>query len=247
MNLIHFRKINVYSIDVFSSLDLTKDDDFFRQLSIENSTSEQCRIIWRQIVLQCTYNPDLAIHGAQWLLSYAHRLDSHTIQHANSLYVALNLFLFDSGTDFFQKYPHIQLFQILDDIGRYFNEYGNQAKQFSCIHKMAHVWGTAAVAYHLKSDTYKYSVCACMMRVSFELLGICFRSSGIESLFILARKQAPEFFSMMAHDPHVKLTKPYCINYFRRRLETTNTCIPYSSAIVDEFVVEIFNNDMTNQ
>lgn len=51
----------------------------------------------------------------------------------------------------------------------------------------------------------------------------------------------------MAHDPHVKLTEPYYLNYFRRKLETTNICIRYSSNIVDEFVVELFNNDMTDQ
>jgi hypothetical protein len=39
-----------------------------------------------------------------------------------------------------------------------------------------------------------------MMRVSFESLGICFLSSGIESLKLLAQKFAIEFYTMMAYD-----------------------------------------------
>ncbi len=135
----------------------------------------------------------------------------------------------------------------MDDIGRYFEENGNQSKQFSPVHKMAHVWGTAAVAFYLASDEQKYLVCASMIRVSFESLGICFLSSGIESLYILANKHAPDFFTMMAHDPNIKLISPYCINYFRRKLENNLTCIRYSTETVNQFVLEVFNVDQTDQ
>jgi len=214
---------------------------------MDNSSPEQCRLIWRQIVLQFVLNPSIAIPGAQWLLSYAYRYQCNTLSHANSLYVALNLFLFGYGSTIFHKRLDIDVFKMLDDISRYFEENGNQSKQFSSVHKMAHVWGTAAVAFHLASDENKYLVCASMMRVSFESLAICFLSSGIESLYILAHTHAPNFFNMMANDPSIKLNSPDCINYFRRKLENNLTCIRYSTETVNQFVLEVFNLDQTDQ
>jgi hypothetical protein len=213
---------------------------------MNNASPEQCRFIWRQVVLQCARNPNIAIPGAQWLLSYAYRLAPNTLLHANSLYVALNLFLFGYGFEIFRERLDINVFKMLDDIARCFEENGNQSKQFSPVHKMAHVWGTAAVAFRLAFDEHKYLVCASMIRVSFESLGISFLSSGIESLYILARKHTPEFFTMMAYDPNIKLTSPTCINYFRQKLEHNVTSIRYSSEIVDQFVSEVFNIDVTD-
>jgi hypothetical protein len=212
---------------------------------VDNPSPEQCRCIWRQIVLQVALNLNIAIPGAQWLLSYAYRHQSTTLSHANSLYVALNLFLFAYGSTIFRRRLDIDVFKMFDDIGRYFEEYGNQSKQFSPVHKMAHVWGTAAVAFHLASDEYKYLVCASMVRVSFESLGICFLSSGIESLYILAHKHAPDFFIIMANDPSIKLISPECMNYFRRKLKNNVNCIRYSTETVNQFVLEAFNIDQT--
>ncbi|CAF1459688.1 unnamed protein product [Adineta steineri] len=222
-------------------------DDFLSQLNMDNPSPEKCRYIWRQIVLQFVLQPNIAIPSAHWLLSYAARLPSNSLQHANSLYVALNLFLFGYGSTIFQQQQHlnIDVFKMLDDIGRYFDENGNQSKQFSPIHKMAHVWGTAAVAFHLTSDIYQYLVCACMMRVSFESLNICFMSSGIESLYILARTHAPEFFTMMSNIPSIKLMSPECIKYIRRQVENNQTCIRYSTETVNRFVLDIFNIDQS--
>jgi hypothetical protein len=115
------------------------NDDFLKQLDMNNPSPEQCRCIWRQIVLQLILNPSIAIPGAQWLLSYAYHHQSNTLSHANSLYVALNLFLFGYGSTIFQQRLDIDVFKMLDDIGRYFDENGNQSKQFSPVHKMAHV------------------------------------------------------------------------------------------------------------
>lgn len=213
---------------------------------MNNISPEQCRFIWRQVVLQSTFNPKIAIPSAEWLLSYASRFQSNTLSHANSLYVALNLFLFGYGSRIFHERSDIDVFKMLDTIAQYFEQNGNQSKQFSSVHKMAHVWGTAAVAFHLASEEYKYFVCASMIRVSFESLGICFLSSGIESLYILARKHTPDFFKMMAYDPNIKLISPACINHFRRKLDHHVTSIPYSSEIVDQFVFEVFNIDVSD-
>ena len=227
-----------------SSLDST-GDTFLRQLNMNNPSPEECRIIWRKIVLQSVLNPKIAIPGAQWLLSYARQFPANTIPHANSLYVALNLSLFGYGAKIFHERSDLKVFELLDDIGRYFEESGHQSKQFSSVHKMAHVWGTAAVAYHLASDERKYLVCASIMRVSFESLGVSFLSSGIESLYILAQKYTRDFFTMMRYDPHIKLMFPDCINYFRRKLEASDTFLRYSNEIVDQFVAEVFNLDQT--
>ncbi|UJR28707.1 hypothetical protein I4U23_009936 [Adineta vaga] len=227
-------------------------NDILTQLDMDNPSPEKCRFLWRQIVLELALNPEIAIRSSQWLLSYADRHPSNTLQHANSLYVALNLFLFGSGSSIFQQQQqqernvNIDVFKMLNELGRYFEEYGNQSKQFSPIHKMAHIWGTAAVAYYLASEKYKYFVCASIMRVSFELLGICFLSSGIESLYMLARIHAPEFFMIMSNDPGIKLSTPICINYFRRRLENSPTCIRYSNQIVHEFMLDAFNADQSH-
>lgn len=223
-------------------------NNFIAQLQLQNPNAEECRYIWRQIVLQSALNPSVAIVGAEWLLSYAARLQCSTLQHANSLYVALNLFLFGYGPAIFRQRIDINVFKILDDISRYFQENGNQSKQFPPIHKMAHVWGTAAVAFKLAFDEYeyKYLVCASIMRVSFESLNICFLSSGVESLYLLARTHTPTFFNMMTIDPGVKLISPQCINYFRRQIENNQTCIPYSTEAVNQFVLDVFNIDQTN-
>lgn len=214
---------------------------------MDNPSPEECRSIWRQVVLQLARNPMIAIPGAEWLLSYAGQFQRNTLQHANALYVALNLFLFGYGPDIFHRRPDLDVFLLLDTIAHYFEENGHQSKQFSPVHKMAHVWGTAAVAFRLASNAYKYLVCASIMRVSFETLGISFLSSGIESLYLLARKHTPEFFTMMTYDPQVKLIYPDCINYFRRKLNQSDTVIRYSNEIVDQLVREVFNNDATDQ
>ena len=211
-----------------------------------NPSPDECRYLWRQVVLQSARNPSTSIRSAQWLLSYADRFQTNTLQHANTLYVALNIFLFGYGSTIFQEHPNIDVFKILDDISRYFVENGSQSKQFPPVHKMAHVWGTAAVAFYLGSDEKKYLVCASIMRVSCESLGVRFLSSGIEFLYKLAYTHAPKFFTMMAHDPSVKLVSPDCINYFRRQLENNSTCIEYSTETVDRFVCDVFNNDQTN-
>ncbi|CAF3214972.1 unnamed protein product [Rotaria sp. Silwood2] len=221
-------------------------ENFLTQLNMNNPSAEYCRYIWRQIVLQFVLNPSIAIPCAKWLISYANCLTTSSLQHANSLYVALNLFLYGYGPKIFQKTFNIDVFKMLDEIGRLFEENGNQSTQFSPVHKMAHVWGTAAVAFYLASDQYKYLVCASMMRVSFESLGIRFLSSGIESLYVLAFKHAPDFFTMMTHDPCIKLISPECINYFRRQLENNLTCIRYSTEIVNRYVLEVVNIDQTN-
>jgi hypothetical protein len=213
---------------------------------MSNPSPDECRCIWRKIVLQSAIDPSKAKLGGEWLLWYADRLQPTSLQHANSLYVALNLFLFGYGSAIFRDRLDIDVFKRLDDISRYFIENGNQSKQFSPVHKMAHVWGTAAVAFHLASDQYRYLVCASIIRVSVESLDIRFLSSGIESLYILARTHAPDFFNMMAHDPGVKLTSPQCINYFRRQLENNTTCIQYSIEAVNQFVLGVFNIDQTD-
>lgn len=222
------------------------NDDFLKQINVDNLSAEECRCIWRKIVLQVVLNPDISISCAQWLLSYASYHQPTTLPHANILYVAVNLFLFGYGSTIFRNHLNIEVFKVLDDIGRYFEENGNQSKQFSPVHKIAHVWGTAAVAFYLASDEHKYLVCASMMRVSFESLGICFLSSGIEPLYILARTRAPDFFSMMAIEPGIKLISPDCVNYFRRKLENNISCIRYSAETVDQFVSEVFNIDQTH-
>ena len=216
------------------------------QFNTSHPTSQQSCYIWRQIVLRFVLNRNIAIPCAQWLLSYTYQVPPIILRHANSLYVALNLFLFGYGSKIFEENTSIDAFKTLDIIGRLFEENGHQTKQFSPVHKMAHVWSTAAVVFHLASDRNKYLVCASMMRVSFESLGICFLSSGIESLYILAFQHVPEFFAMMTNDPNVKLTAPDCINYFRRKLENTSTCIRYSNETVTQFVLEAFNNDQTD-
>lgn len=236
---------NYLNKKLFFFLDQTSYD-FLKQLNIDNPSAEQARYLWRQIVLQVVLNPNIAIPCAQWLHSYAYYHSSTTLQHANILYVALNLFLLAYGSKIFQNRLDINVFKILDDIGRYFEENGNQSKQFSPTHKMAHVWGAAAIAYYLAFDEYKYLVCACMMRVSFELLGINFRSSGVESLYLLARTHALDFFNMMAIDPGIKLNSPTCINHFRRKLKNTTNYIRYSTDIVEQFVLEVFNTDQTS-
>lgn len=179
------------------------------------------------------------------MFSYGWRLPSSNLQRANSLYVAVNLFLFAYGVKTFEEKVDIEVFDTLDYIGHLFEENGNQSKQFSPKHKMAHVWGTAAVAFYLASEQYKYLVCASVMRVSFESLGIRFLSSGIESLYALALKQAPDFFSLMTHDPSIKITSPDCLNYFRRELKNTTNCIKYSTKTVNKYVSEVFNIDLT--
>ncbi|CAF1242489.1 unnamed protein product [Rotaria sordida] len=236
-NIIKSRKPRIFN---------STSENFLTQLNINNPSPEQCRYIWRQIVLQFVLNSNIAIPSAEWLISYAHCFPRNSLTHANSLYVALNLFLFGYGSRIFQETLNIDVFKMLDDIGHLFEENGNQSKQFSPIHKMAHVWGTAAVAFYLASDQYKYLICASMMRVSFESLGIRFLSSGIESLYILAFKHAWDFFTMMTHDPCIKLILPECINYFRRQLENNLTCITYSTETVNRYVLEVFNVDQTN-
>jgi hypothetical protein len=51
---------------------------------------------------------------------------------------------------------------------------------------------------------------------------------------------------MMTIDPGVKLISPQCINYFRRQIENNQTCIPYSTEAVNQFVLDVFNIDQTN-
>lgn len=226
------------------SLDST-DNTFLQQLNMNDSTPEECRSIWRKLVLQSALNPEIVIPGAQWLLSYADQFPVDTVSHANSLYVALNLFLFGYGAKIFHERSDLNVFELLDTIGRYFEENGHQSKQFSSVHKMAHVWGTAAVAYHLADDKHKHLVCASIIRVSFERLGVSFLSSGIESLYILAQKHNRDFFMMMKYDPHVKLMSPDCIDYLRRKLNDNDTFPRYSSDTVDQLVREVFNLDQT--
>lgn len=183
--------------------------------------------------------------GADWLLSFANSCPQNALPRANILYVALNLLLYHYGNTIFTERTDLNVFAILDDIASAFDRYGDQSKQFSPIHKMSHVWGSAAIAYYLKSDRNAYLVCASMMRVSLELLGICFCSSGIESLYVLAETRAPEFFQMMIIDPGVKLPAPACSNYFRHLLQNTNHSVRYSTEKVHDFVVELFNLDAT--
>jgi hypothetical protein len=213
---------------------------------MDNISPEQCYLIWRRVVHETALHPDIAIRAAEWLFRYASGFQPNTIGHANILLVALNLFLFDYGPQIFQKRLDIDVFTMLDNISLHFDQYGNQSKQFSPVQKMARVWGTAALVFLLRSDEQKYFVCASMFRVSFESLGICFLSSGIESLYIAAKKYAPDFFTMMAYDPSIKLAYPPCINYFRRKLHHSVSSIPYSNAIVDQFVSEVFNIDASD-
>ncbi|CAF1490520.1 unnamed protein product, partial [Rotaria sordida] len=64
--------------------------------------------------------------SAQWLLSYADRLSPCNLQHANSLYVTLNLFLFTYGSAIFRERSDIDIFKMLDDFNHYFVENRNQ-------------------------------------------------------------------------------------------------------------------------
>lgn len=231
---------------VLPSLD-AETTDFIRSLSAKaDLTEEKCRYIWRQLVLLLPTNPSVARAGAEGLLSYANTLERHHLQYANSLYVVLNLFLFHYGDTIFTECSQMHPFVTLETIACYFQAHGHQSKQFPAVHKMAHIWGTAAVIYYLAADESRYLVCASIMRVSFEALGIRFLSSGIESLYILARKRAPRFLSMMSHDPNVKLTTPDCLNYFRRLLHDSVTCIQYSADALDQYVRDLFNIDATD-
>ena len=205
--------------------------------------AEECCYIWRQLVLLFATDPSVAKPGAEFLLSYANSLERHHLQYANSHYVALNLLLFHYGPTIFTQCTQMDPFVTLSTIAHHFEEHGNQSKQFSAVHKMAHVWGTAAVVFLLADDQHRYLVCASIIRVSFEALGVQFLSSGIESLYILARKWAPQFLTMMAHDPYVKLTTPPCLNYFRRLLSDSVTCIRYSTEALDQYVTDLFNLD----
>ena len=222
-------------------------NNFLESLSArDNLTADKSCYIWRQLVLLLPTNRSVAKPGAEFLLSYANTLERHHLQYANSLYIALNLFLLHYEDAIFTECSQMDPFVTLETIARHFEEYGDQSNQFSAVHKMAHVWGTAAVVYHLAADENRYLVCASIMRVSFEALGIQFLSSGIKPLYILARKCAPRFLSMMSHDPNVKLTTPDCLNYFRRLLHESVPCIQYSTNALDQYVVDLFNIDATD-
>jgi hypothetical protein len=209
-------------------------------------TADKCCYIWREVFLLVPTNPSVAKPGAEFLLSYANTLERHQLQYANCIYVALNLFLFHYGERICIDCTQMDPIVALEIIAGHFEEHGHQSKQFSAIHKMAHVWGTAAVIHHLAADENRYLVCASIMRVSFEASGIHFLSSCIESLYILARKCAPRFLSMMSHDPSVKLIAPDCLNYFRRLLYDSVTCIRYFSDALDQYVADLFNKDATD-
>ncbi|CAF4423172.1 unnamed protein product, partial [Rotaria magnacalcarata] len=62
------------------------------------------------------------------------------------LYVALNIYLLAKDRHSFDDPRRLDVFKLLNDIAADFELYGDQSKQFSPLHKMAHVWGTAAVA-----------------------------------------------------------------------------------------------------
>lgn len=219
---------------------------FLDNLNVDHHNLDQCRYIWRKIVLQCVLDPSIASPGAKWLVSYAQHLPRSNLQHAKNFYVALNLLLYGYGTEIFRETISIDVFKTLDYIGHLFEEKGNQSKQFSPKHKMAQVWGTAAIAYSLASNHHKYLVCASIMRASFELLGIRFPSSGTEPLYLLASKHAPDFVFWMTHDPSIKITWPECLNYFRQKLKNTANCITYSTEAVNKYVSEVFNIDLTS-
>lgn len=219
---------------------------FLEKLSRKpTGSAEECRRIWRDIVLYFVKYPNISQIGANWLLSFAKTCPSDGLPRANIQYVALNLLLFHYESRIFTERIDLDIFHMLDEIASAFDRFGDQSKQFSPIHKMSHVWGTAAIVYHLKSKRFEYVVCASMMRVSFELLGIQFYSSGIESLYFLARSCAPEFFQMMIVDPGVKLRSPDCLNYFRCLLNTTDRCVKYSTEKVQELTRELFNHDLS--
>ena len=228
---------------MFDVLDTTAQEFDTRLSETQTASAEECRRIWREIVLQFVRHPSVARIGADWLLSFANTCPRNALPHANIRYVALNLLLYHYGNAVFTDRPDLDVFEMLNDIASAFDYYGDQSKQFSPIHKMSHVWGLAAIAYFLKSDRHAYLVCASMMRVSLESLGICFCSSGIESLYVLAQTRAPEFFQMMIIDPGVKLSSSPCSNYFRHLLQNTNHSVRYSTEKVHDFVAELFNLD----
>ncbi|CAF2025576.1 unnamed protein product [Rotaria magnacalcarata] len=212
-----------------------------RELQAVNE--EESRHIWRQIVLNVARVLDSALESAEQLFKYAYSLPQNSLQCANMLYVALNIYLLAKGRHSFDDPRRLDVFKLLNDIAADFELYGDQSKQFSPLHKMAHVWGTAAVAYYLHKKKHEYELCSSVMRVTFETFGIYFLSSGIESLCLLAREHAPEFCDMMANSPNVKVRNPDCIYHVRRRFRDVNTCIPFSTDEVERMVAEFINID----
>ncbi|CAF2975049.1 unnamed protein product [Rotaria sp. Silwood2] len=229
---------------------LGSSDEFeamLNQINVKVADDNQCRYVWRQIVLQLPDHSQLAPKCADWLFNYAACHPSNKLARASSLYVALNIFLLAYGPNFVNERSEDDVWSILEDISRMVDAYGDQSKQFSRLHKMAHVWGTATVLYTLTCmSTSPYAqVCACIMRTSFEHLNIHFNSSGIESLVLLAQTHAHDFFTLMLNDPGVRIRyfSP-CMSYFRNYIDK-NGSISFSRAVVHEFVILLFNNDAT--
>ncbi|CAM2705817.1 unnamed protein product [Rotaria socialis] len=221
--------------------------NFVRLLNMVQAVNEEeSHHIWRQIVLHVARVLDSALESAAQLFKYAYSLPHNSLQCANMLYVALNIYLLAKGRHSFDDPRQLDVFKLLNDIAADFELYGDQSKQFSPLHKMAHVWGTAAVAYYLNKKKHEYELCSSVMRVTFETLGIYFLSSGIESLCLLAREYAPEFCDMMANSPNVKLRSPDCIYHVRRRFRDVNTCISFSTDEVERMVAELINIDASN-
>ncbi|CAF1193505.1 unnamed protein product [Didymodactylos carnosus] len=220
------------------------------------------RYLWRDIVLLLISNPQRAAHVCYKLLfTYASQLAPTTLAHANGLYVGVNIMMIAHGSNSFDSIHHdMDVWHLLEEISQQFYNYGEQSKQFSHLHKMGHVWATAAVASYLKSGLvdddgvpyeYYYKVCASIARVSFEFLGIQFLSSGLESLYLLAKLYARPFFLLMTNDPSIQPSvtarvSPHCIEYFRNHLGIIlqggeTDCIKFSVSTVKKFCNQIYS------
>ncbi|CAF1235187.1 unnamed protein product [Didymodactylos carnosus] len=243
---------------------------------LKTSDAFGMRTLWRNVVLNVMDNLESASYYSRFMFNHALIHPIETLSHACSVYIGLNLAMLEENA--IQELSHRVLgynqykniWNCLEDIAK-FNQHTEESKEISHIHRMAHIWGTAAAAYYLYSrsaspkDLYFlncYKVCASITRVTIEYSGVV---SGFEVLQILARQRIVPFFRLLNADCGlelfpIKVVKdensvyiPECIDYFRKLLAKTvrgvnsdrSQSILFSVETVDKFVTELFNNDAT--
>lgn len=86
------------------------------EIEKEIADKEECRRIWRDIVLHFVKYPNISQIGGNWLLSFAKTCPSDGLPRANIQYVALNLLLFHYESTIFTERMDLDVFQMLDEI-----------------------------------------------------------------------------------------------------------------------------------
>ncbi|CAF1298912.1 unnamed protein product, partial [Didymodactylos carnosus] len=178
------------------------------------------RKLWRDVVLFVMDNLESASECSRFMFDHALIHPIGTLPHASSVYFGLNLAMFEENA--IQELAHRVLgynqykniWNCLEDIAN-FNQHTEVSKELSYIHRMAHIWGTAAAAYYLYSryanpkDLYLlncYKVCASITRVTIEYSGV---QSGFEIVQILAQHRIPPFSRLLNADCSLQLFPIY--------------------------------------